>query len=69
MKFAYSGKNSVLFSDITIEQAKWIGGLLSRLSDKQLNDAFRAANYTPDEIKLLTDTMRARINQLTRLPG
>jgi hypothetical protein len=67
VKFAYGGKNSGLFANITVEQAKWIGSLLSRVSDKQLSDAFRAANYSADEIQLLTTTTRARINQLVNL--
>jgi hypothetical protein len=67
VKFAYGGKNSSLFSNITVEQARWIGSWLSRLSEKQISDAFRAANYTPDEVQLLTDTFRARINQLVNL--
>jgi hypothetical protein len=67
VKFAYSGKNSGLFSNITVEEAKWIGSWLARLSDKQLSDAFRAANYAPDEVQMLTSATRARINQLVNL--
>lgn len=67
VKLSYGGKNTGLFANITVEQAKWIAGWLSRLSDKQLSDAFRAANYTPDEVQLLTTTTRARINQLVNL--
>jgi hypothetical protein len=67
VRFSYSGKNSSLFGDITVEQAKWIGGWLSRLSDRQISDAFRAANYNPDEVQSLTRAVRARIDQLTAL--
>jgi len=67
VKFSYGGKNSGLFSNVTVEQAKWIGSWLARLSDQQLSDAFRAANYTPDEVQLLTTATRARINQLVNL--
>jgi hypothetical protein len=69
VKFAYSGKNSALFKDITVADAKWVGELLSRLSDQQLTDAFRAGNFTPEEIGLLVPAVRARINQLVNLPG
>jgi len=68
VKFAYSGKNSGLFKDITVEDAKWIAGLLARLSDEQLTDAFRAGNFTQEEIGLLVPAVRARINQLVNLP-
>ncbi len=69
VKFAYGGKNSGLFDSITVEQARWIGGLLSRLSDRQLADAFRAANYTPEEVQMLAGAVRARINQLVNVQG
>jgi len=67
VKIAYGGKNSSLFSNITVEQARWIGTWLSRLSDKQVSDAFRAANYTPDEVQLLSGAFHARIAQLVNL--
>jgi hypothetical protein len=66
--FRYGGKNRGLFKNITIEDAKWIGGLLSRLSDRQIADAFRAANYNSTEVRLLTDAVHRRINELVRLP-
>jgi hypothetical protein len=65
--FDYHGKDSGLFHNITVEEAKWIGDLLSRLSDQQISDAFRAANYSPEEIKNLTEAVRARINELVNL--
>jgi hypothetical protein len=65
--FSYDGKNTGLFKDITVEDAKWIGALLSKLSDKQIEDAFRAANYSSDDVKLLAQSLRARINELASL--
>jgi hypothetical protein len=69
VEFDYHGKNQNLLKDITVEQAKWIGSILSQLSDQQISDAFRAANYSPDEIQSLTRVVRARINELANLPG
>ncbi len=66
--FRYGGKNRGLFKNITVEDAKWIGELLSRLSDQQLADAFRAANYSPSEVRMLTEAVRRRINELVNLP-
>jgi len=54
--------------DVTVEQAKWIGSLLSQLSDQQISDAFRAANYSPEEIQSLTQALRSRINEIVNLP-
>jgi hypothetical protein len=69
VRFAYGGKNAGLFKNITVEQAKWIGSLLSKLSDQQIGDAFRAANYLPEEVDVLTRAVRARIDQLVNVQG
>jgi hypothetical protein len=60
----YKGKRQDLFDDIRVDEARWIAGLLSKLSDRQLGDAFRAANYTPAETRTLAEAVRARINEL-----
>jgi ribosomal protein S24E len=65
--FHYGGKNRQIFDDITVAQAKWMGNWLSRLSRAQIRDAFRAANYTPDEESILTDAVLDRIDQLVRV--
>ena len=62
--FSYSGKNQKLFEDITINDAKWLAGWLSKLSDEQIKDAFRTANYSPEEVDQLAAAVRARINVL-----
>ena len=67
VEFDYHGKNQNLLKDITVEQAKWIGRILLQLSDQQISDAFRAANYTPDQIQRMTQVVRARINELANL--
>jgi hypothetical protein len=66
--FRYGGKNRGLFKDIAIEDARWIGELLSRLTDRQIADAFRAANYNPTEVSMFTEAVRRRINELVNLP-
>ena len=65
--FYYKAKGKELLKGITVEDARWIGGLLSRLSDRQIADAFRAANYRPSEVRLLTGAIRSRIRQLNNL--
>jgi hypothetical protein len=47
--------------------ARWIGSLLSQLSDEQLRDAFRAASYDEATMEGYVRSLRERINQLTRL--
>jgi hypothetical protein len=65
--FHYHGKRDDLFHDITVQDATWAASLLAKLSDGQLRDAFRAANYTPAQINLLTSAVRERTNQLLNL--
>jgi len=67
--FDFTGKNERLFEKIRVEHARWIGERLSLLSDGQLAALFRAANYTPQETRLLARVVRARIEELTSLPG
>jgi hypothetical protein len=60
----YKGKRQDLFDFISVSDARWTGGLLSKLSDNQISDAFRAANYTPSEVRMMTEAVRSRINEL-----
>jgi hypothetical protein len=66
--FRYGGKRQDIFNGITIEQARWIGEMLGRLSDQQIKDAFRAANFAPEQIQMLAEAMKTRITELTTLP-
>ena len=65
--FHYGGKNGKVFEGITVEHAKWLASWLSRLSDEQLKDAFRAANYSPAEVDMLAGAVRTRINTLANI--
>src|SRR5215210_27681 len=65
--FEFSGKKRGMFNDITVEEARWAGRLLSSLSNRQFSGAFRAANYTPQETRTLVASVRSRVNQLVRL--
>lgn len=62
--FNYGGKSKTLFANITVDDAKWIGRLLASLSDEQISDAFRAANYKPEEVESLTRALKQRIDAL-----
>ncbi len=64
VKLAYKGKNRDLFKGFTIADARWLAGLLGQLSDKQISDAFRAANFSPDEVAIYTRTVKLKINEL-----
>jgi hypothetical protein len=54
---------------IPVDDARWIGLMLSRLSDEQLRDAFRAAGYDNATMEGFVTALRGRINQLAQLPN
>jgi hypothetical protein len=47
--------------------AKWVGFLLAQLSTKQIQDAFRAAGYSPEMVSGFTKALEGRIEQLKQL--
>ena len=47
--------------------AKWAGGLLGRLSHEQIRDAFRAAQYTPEEVEAFASAFELRVAELNQL--
>lgn len=62
--FNYGGKSKKLFENLTLADAKWLGDILSRLSDQQIKDAFRAANYSAEDVETLSRAVQYRINAL-----
>ena len=62
----FNGKNYQELGSITRADARWLADLLTQLSDRQIRDAFRAANYSPANIELLTRAVKSRIAQLDR---
>ena len=69
VELSYKGKNRDIFEGITVENAKWLYGLLSQLSDKQIAEAFRAANYSPSEIEIYKRAVKSKISELAVVAG
>ena len=67
--FNYGGKNQKLFEGITVADARWLGALMKRLSDEQIRDAFRAANYSTEEVEMLFGAVKRRISALDNPAG
>jgi len=65
-KIHYKGKNRGLFKGFTVGQAAWLSSLLNRLSDRQISDAFRAANYSSADVDSFTNSVRRKITELDR---
>lgn len=66
IEFAINGRKDGIFDDIKVNEARWVTNLLLELSDKQIRDAFRAANYSQNEINILTGAVKNRILELDR---
>ena len=64
VELAYKGKNRSIFRNITVGQARWLADLLLQLNDKQIEDAFRAANYSPADLKIFKQAVKNRIAEL-----
>jgi hypothetical protein len=47
--------------------ARWIGSLLAQLSTEQIQEAFRAGGYPPDQASAFTAVIESRIAELNRL--
>jgi len=67
VRFHYKGKDPSALQGVPVEHARWMGGLLAQISDKQLTDAFRAAGWGDADVTTLTGVVRGRIQQLQNL--
>lgn len=65
--FHYRGKDPKALEGVTVENARWMGNLLGRLSDKQLSDAFHAGGFSDSEVTTYLRAIRSRINELKNL--
>jgi len=69
LRLAYKGKNRKLFRRFTIAEGRWLANQLNHLSDDQIRDIFRAANYSPADIETYSRAVRNKINELDRAVG
>ncbi|MFN6964152.1 MAG: hypothetical protein ACK4S4_10360, partial [Pyrinomonadaceae bacterium] len=67
--FAFKGKGRGLMKDISIENGRWLFRLMQQLDASQLQDAFRAANYSQRDIDTLTKASLRRIRELGNAVG
>ncbi|HEV7698979.1 MAG TPA: hypothetical protein VGO43_01995 [Pyrinomonadaceae bacterium] len=66
VRVVFNGKNRSRMHDFSHEDARWLADLLLQLSDAQIRDMFRAANYSAGDIHILTRAVKDRIAQLDR---
>jgi len=67
VRFHYKGKDPTVLKGIRVENAKWMGDLLGRLSEKQITDAFRASGFSESELSTLSRAIQERIRELKNL--
>ncbi len=63
VKFDYHSRHQELWEDATPEDVVWVCRMLSRLSDLQLDDAFRTAQYSEDERRRFVRKLREKIQE------
>jgi hypothetical protein len=69
VRFHYSGRHKELFEVLRPEDVRWTAERLSRLSDQQWEDAFRAAEYSPENAQRLIRRMKEKIAEGLALKG
>ncbi|MFN0084623.1 MAG: hypothetical protein ACKVX9_04480 [Blastocatellia bacterium] len=69
IKFHYSGKMGSSLKVVPKAHAAWFAGIIGRLSDAQIRDAFKAAGSTQAEIDGFSAQIRKRINELKAAAG
>lgn len=65
--FAHFMGNRWIGQKIPRQDVQWIASLLSQLTQQQIQDAFRAAGYTPQQINDFSQVLAARITELSKL--
>lgn len=69
INFAVKGRSRAMFKDVSMRDAQWLVSRLRKLSDRQIEDAFRAANYSPAEVESYRKSVKRRIAELENLTG
>jgi hypothetical protein len=63
VEFEYGGMDPGLFENISRADVRWLCGLFARLTDRQLNDAFRAAGYAEPQRERYIKKIKEKVTQ------
>ena len=63
VEFDYSGIYQKVIDSVTVADVVWASRLLSRISDEQWNDAFRAGGYPPDQASRYVAKIKSKVAQ------
>jgi len=63
VQFGFRGRHQELLERIQVEDVQWMCERLSRVTDRQLRDAFRAGNYSEEITGRYIARLRQKINE------
>lgn len=69
VRFEYHGRHRALFDRITPADVRWVCERLSRLTDQQLRDAFRAGGYPQVTADRFVSTLKRKIAEGLQVQG
>jgi|SoiMethySBSTD1v2_1073268.scaffolds.fasta_scaffold255948_1 hypothetical protein len=69
VRFHYKGIHQKVVDTITVEHVVWASRLMSRVSDEQWRDAFRAGGFTPGEQQRYVEKLKSKIREGMALAG
>ncbi len=69
VKFAYRGIDGALADSVTMEDLRWTASLLSRLSERQWQDAFRAGGLSADESRRYVRKIHEKLGEIGKVPS
>jgi len=69
VEFDYKGIYRDVISTVKPQQVRWACDRMSRLTDQQWQDAFRAGGYTPEQAARYTKKIKTKIAQGLQLTG
>jgi hypothetical protein len=69
VRFHYNGIHRKLVDTITTKDVVWASRLMSRVSDEQWRDAFRAGGFTPGEQQRYVEKLKSKIREGLALAG
>jgi hypothetical protein len=67
VRFGYRGRHQELLEDICVDDVHWICERLTRISDRQWRDAFRAGNFSEETTARYVARIRQKIDEGLRL--
>jgi hypothetical protein len=65
----YAGRHSELFTEVTVDDVRWICERLARLTEQQWQDAFRAGGYEPGMAARFIRKLKSKVSDGLALPA